>query len=138
MLTGITLVENWTHYSKFDHGETEAEKTGWVLGAVDVIARSAIQDNAQTWVNGEGGMVLVNRNSLRNIEIVRFGLKGFTNFKDAKGADIKCEFVRRILAGSEYQVVSDATMAQIPDLIIGELADEIISKNTGSDGLRKK
>jgi hypothetical protein len=138
MLTGITLVEHWTHYSKYDHGTSEAEKTGFELGAVDVIVRSAIQDNAQSWISGEGGMQMVNKSATKNYEMVRFGLKGWTNFKDAKGNELKIEFVDRIVGGAPYKIVSDDSLKLIPGPVIAELADEIIEKNTASDTLRKK
>jgi hypothetical protein len=138
MLTGITLVENWTHYSKYDQGEDETKKTGFVLGALDVMVRSTIADNATTWVQGESGMQMVNKTAGRNYELVRFGLRDVTNFPDEKGNELKISFVDRVLGGSPYKVVSDDFLKLIPGAVITELADELISKNSASDTLRKK
>jgi len=137
-IKGLSLVEVEPFYSSFDDAP-EAEKTKWLLGPVDLMVRSYIQDNAISWVPGDGGMVMTNKAAFRNFEICRFGLKGFENFKDDKtGADIAFVEVDRALNGKTYKNVSDDVLNRIPGQVIQEIAERLIEINTATEALRKK
>ena len=82
MLTGITLAENEDFTSSHDDAP-DGEKTVFVIGAIDVFARSFIQDNVTVWRQTDEGMVILNRTAQRNFELCRFGIKDIKNFKDA-------------------------------------------------------
>jgi len=137
MLTGITLVENQEFRSKHDEAPAE-NQTVFIIGAIDVLVRSFIQDNATAWEQTEQGMHLINKSATRNFEICRFGLKGVKNFKDSKGNDLEISFSKRNIGGKFYDVVDDNFLTKIPGIVVGELAERIIEINTASDDLRKK
>jgi hypothetical protein len=137
MLIGITLVENWSYSSVLDTAP-EADKTIFVLGAIDVMVRSFIADNATVWLQSDNGLQLMNKTAARNYELVRFGLKDVQNFKDAKGNDLKIVFVDRAVGGALYKVVSDDFLKMVPPQVIAELAGQIIEKNSTSADLVKK
>jgi hypothetical protein len=44
---------------------------------------------------------------------VRFGLKGWRNFKDAAGSEITPAFVKAFIAGKSYQVLADDVVRQL-------------------------
>lgn len=103
------------------------------------MVRSYIQDNTISWIQqAEGGMQMVNRTASRDFEVCRFGLKGFENFKDDKGNDIKFSTVDRALFNKIYKVVDDAVLNKIPGSVIAELSSRIIELNTQTEELRKK
>lgn len=136
-ITGLSLAENTPFRSSYDNAP-EDQQTVFILGAVDVLVRSSIQDNAQSWESAEGGMRLVNKTAYRNIELVRFGLKGFEKFKDEKNNDIVFKTIDRVVGGKLYKVLSDDIVFKIPPEVLQELAEEILHINTGGVELRKK
>ncbi len=137
MLTGVTLVEEFPFYSQYDTA-AEADKTKFLLGPIDVQIRSRINDDTNEWLQTDAGMKLTTKGMARNLELIRFGLKGVENFKDKTGNDIKITFVNRIVGGIPYQVVSETFLNTIPMLVIRELADKIYELNTAGDDLVKK
>ncbi len=109
MITGISLSETKDFVSQYDKGE---QKTIWKLGVLD----SEIFD-----LLGE------DKNPLRLMsDAVRFGLKGFDNFKDANGNIIKFDTVNRAVGQYSYKIVSDNIMKIIPPQIKTELGTEIL------------
>jgi len=137
MLTGVTLAENEDFTSSFDDAPDD-QKTVFVCGGIDVLARSHIQDNTTIWKQTEEGMVMLNRTAVRNFELLRFGLKDIRNFKDKAGNDIKIAFVDRTLGNKLYKNVSDDTLNLIPGQVIVEVANHIAEINMATDELRKK
>lgn len=110
MITGISTQETKDFISQYDKGEP---KTIWKISAID----SEVFD-----LVGDYG-----RNPLRMMsEAVRFGLKGFENFKDAYGNTVKFSTVSRPVGPNNYQVVADNIMKIIPPEIKTELGGEIL------------
>lgn len=138
MLIGVSLVETMPYFSKYDEEPDETKKTKFLIGAVDVMTRSAIADEATIWISTPAGMQMQNRASFRNHEMIRFGLKGVENYKNAAGGDIPLTFETRIISGKPYEVVSDAFLKTLPGLVIEELANKITEINTATDENRKK
>jgi len=110
MIKGLGLSETKDYISEYDKG---VEKTTWKIGVLD----SDIFDLV-------GGNVL-NRLSAMT-EVVRFGLKGFANFKDNSGNEITFHTTNRIIGAVTYKIVADSIMKVIPPEIKYELANEII------------
>lgn len=73
------------------------------------------------------------RVSLRGYNLVRFGLKGFENFKDKNGEDIGFSEDRIPVDGKSYTVVSEKVMTLLPYALISELAQQLDKQNTMSD-----
>ena len=109
-ITGISLSETKDYVSNLDNIEP---KTIWKLGVLDAEVFASL---------GE----LVNNPLKMMLEIVRFGLKGFENFKDANGNDVKFATISRNVGPYNYKVVSDSVLKIIPSNIINELGSEIL------------
>lgn len=109
MITGINLSETKDYVSQYDKSES---KTIWKLGVL----------NAEIFMS-----LGVDKNTLKIVfEVVRFGLKGFENFKDSVGNDIKFSTISQVYGMSNYQVVAENIMKIIPPEIITELGVEIL------------
>ena len=66
-------------------------------------------------------------------ETVRFGLKGWSNFADDKGNDLKISHVDKQLAGRTYQVVNEEAMDLLHADVIREISEELTKVNTLSE-----
>lgn len=116
MITGIDLSETKDYVSKFDRGE---QKTVWKL--------STLSSQVISYCIGS------KQNMDLAIELVRFGLRGFENFKDKKGVHISFNTVSRPLNGRNYNVVCDEIVNIIPAKILDELGAELLSSSNMTD-----
>jgi hypothetical protein len=72
-----------------------------------------------------------------NIDTVRFGLRGFENFKDAKGNDIKFTTTDIQLNNRDYKVASDEVLKNLGIRLVAELAGKIKEASEVSSGDEK-
>lgn len=108
-IKGISLAETKEYISQYDKDEP---KTKFIIGPLD----SEIFD-----LLGE------DKNPLRLMsDAVRFGLKGFENFKDGNGNVVKFDTISRAVGSYNYKVVSDSIMKIIPPQVKTELGMEIL------------
>jgi hypothetical protein len=108
-IKGLGLGETQDYISQYDK---EEPKTIWKLGVLD----SEIFD-----LLGE------EKNPLRIMsEAIRFGLKGFENFKDSNGNVVKFDTVSRAVGSYNYKVVANNIMKIIPPQVKTELGSEIL------------
>lgn len=119
--------------SIYDGDRGTEDATIWLIGALDSRTSGRIRDAATKFTvdpNATADEVTTSINTSEvNFQRVQYGLKGFENFKDPDGNDVKFE-TRVVRKGNvSYTVVSEDVMALIPDAIISELADEIIKSN---------
>jgi hypothetical protein len=118
-----------------------SDPTTWILGTLDLRARTYIQDETATFeVSSErptdkAGVKL--RIGERNVLIVRFGLKGWRNLKDAHGQEIPFEQDTVPLDGKSYPVVARRLIEMLPYELIEELAGAILALNTLMEHDRK-
>ena len=109
MIKGLSLSETKDFISQYDK---EEPKTIWKIGVLD----SEIFD-----LLGE------DKNPLRLMsDAVRFGLKGFENFKDENGNIVKFDTISRAVGQYNYKVVSDSIMKILPPQVKTELGTEIL------------
>jgi hypothetical protein len=101
--------------------------TTFKLRPLDVFLNGYIYDNASQLSRKEGdeSVGIHTRINQTNIEAVRHGLAGFTNFTDAKGGDVKFETQKAVVNGRPYEVVNDAVMNKLGLRLIQELAAKI-------------
>ena len=101
--------------------------TAFRLAGLDVFLMARIYDDSSTLTRGASPdeVGLKTRINQTNIEAVRFGLKGWEHFTDAKGDDLPFTTNKRTLDGRDYEVVSDTCMNRLGNRLIGELAGEI-------------
>jgi hypothetical protein len=65
-----------------------------------------------------------------DVEVVRFGLKAMTNFKDQAGNEVPFTTQNRSVLGKTYAVVSEDILRTLPTVVTRELANEIRTLNT--------
>ncbi len=111
--------------------------TVWKLGILDARIKSYLEDAATSFEFGAGGAegqakTTLNLNA-QAVEIVRFGLKGFSNFVDVDGKEVKFDTIARAVGGKSYNVVAESVLSLIPYNTIKELAKDIQKDNEFSE-----
>jgi hypothetical protein len=111
------------------------DPTIWLIGPIDAILWNAILDEATKFSGESDGkntaslQMQVNRNS-RNAQLVRFGLRGWRNFKDSSGNQISFSTVSTSVPSvGNRQGLSDQMLDRIVPYI-AELADQIYKANS--------
>ncbi len=111
------------------------EATIWKIGALDSRTMAFLKDATTKFSVSPSSMSGDNPSvdtavarAQQQFDTVAFGLRGWSNFKDAEGNDIKFETRKRMIGGSkEYRVVLDHLVSMIPEELISELAEQIAS-----------
>jgi hypothetical protein len=120
-----------------EHVEIKEGATSFKLRGLDVFLMGLIYDNASTLSGKEGSTEygIHTKVNQTNIEAVRHGLIGFTNFADAKGNALSFSTQRAVVNGRPYDVVADAIMNTMGVRLIQELAQQIknISEVTAAE-----
>lgn len=110
MIPGINLMETLSFTSKYDITEP---KTVWRYGIIDSEALPVVLES--------GGGTLS-----QMTELVRFGLRGFENFRDNSGKEIAFATEQVVLRGRVFQVLASSVLRQIPRQVILELGVKIL------------
>lgn len=113
MITGIDTGLAQDYVSKFDNSEP---KTIWKIGVLSAQVFAYVGSKISDSAKSIEGM----------IEIVRFGLKGFENFKDKDGNDVKFTTQSKDVYSGTFHIVSDNIISFIPIDIIIELGGKIL------------
>lgn len=111
-----------------DDGE---QKTIFKLGVIDSFTRAYIDDkySIRKTIDGKVDLEDVNVHA-KYLEFVRFGLRGWVNFKDGLGQDIPFETVEVNLPNiGKRTVASDSSLKRLTLGWIVELGVEILSHN---------
>ena len=101
--------------------------TVFKLRSLDVFLMGHIWDSASVLrgVQGSEEVGIHTRVNQTNIDAVRHGLVGLTNFADAKGNAIRFETQKAVVNGRPYDVVADSVMNCLGIVLIQELGREI-------------
>jgi hypothetical protein len=101
--------------------------TTFKLRSLDVFLMGHIWDSASVLrgVQGSEEVGIHTRVNQTNIDAVRHGLAGLSNFADAKGSAIKFETQKAVVNGRSYDVVADSVMNCLGIVLIQELGREI-------------
>lgn len=113
MITGIDTGLAQDYISKFDGSEP---KTIWRIGVLSAHAFAYVGSKISDPTKSIDGM----------IEIVKYGLLGFNNFKDKDGNDVKFTTQSENIHSSSCRCVSDNIINLIPVDIIIELGGKIL------------
>ena len=113
MITGIDTGLAQDYISKFD---TSEPKTIWKIGVLSAHAFAYVGSKISDPTKSIEGM----------IEIVRFGLLGFSDFKTKDGTDVKFTTQNKDIYSSSQRIVSDNIISLIPVDIIIELGGKIL------------
>lgn len=136
-LYGVSLMETQDYVSTHDSNKTEAEgATVFVLGTLDLGMRMKLLDNAFDMVQGGEGpaRININRNTV-NMDAVKYGLKGWRNFRDRSGEkEIPFTTETETLGGKPYTVVSKECMNLLPTNVLLELGQKIMDINSVDAG----
>ena len=115
----------------------EEGATVFELGVLDVFLMGMIYDRSTSITRNEGSddVGFQTRINQTNIETVRFGLRGWRNFKTAAGDDIPFIPEKRFVNGREYLQAADASLNALGIRLIRELGQEIKARSevTGHD-----
>lgn len=114
MAQGLNLAASKEHVCSMDK---DTPPTKWHIGAVD----SVIMTMAGLGSKSTSDVMMT---------LVKFGLKGVADFKDAQGKEIQFEKGQEIVSGVTYQVVARSLLRVIPLAYIVELGTEILNLST--------
>ncbi len=139
-LVGITLDATEEYESTYDPQKGQEGATKFVLGTLPARVQAMLRDKATKFrpdPNENNNVVAEFLPNEAAFETVRYGLRGWKNFLDAKGDEIEFKTVSRSVAGRQFQVVSEMILDLLPLEVIQELADKIRNLNKASEEERK-
>lgn len=137
MITAIDIDATREYTCKAERELPEAERTVFKLGTIDSITMGKL-DRMDVEFNSETNDTKVQANILgREIEFVRHGLKGWTNFKDSKGVEVQENFITVGRVGGSVKQLHDDVLRRIPVAVIKELAQAIREQNVIGEPERK-
>lgn len=110
MITGINLLETLSFTSRFD---TTEPKTIWKYGIIDSEAMPIVMESNE----GTLGQMT---------ELVRFGLRGFENFRDGNGKEIQFVTEPQVFRGRVFHVLAPSVLRVVPRQVILELGIKIL------------
>ena len=128
MITGTSKHEVAEHISRYDAAKTEADgATVFLIGVLDLDLKVHLQDSAMAF-SSEG--IIVNRSNHKLAEAMRFGVRGWKNYKDPKGNDIPFKTITRIVNGKPYDYMDQETANAVSDMkIVQELGNKVLVVN---------
>ncbi len=130
-ITGISIAETSEFILPFDSAKTKDEgATVFILGSLDAYQRAELNDSVVRMVQTEAGMELIpNRNSAA-LRAARYGIRGWENFKDEKGNDIKFESVTEIKNNKSYTIAKASCLEKLPATALIAIGEEVMRLNT--------
>jgi len=136
-ITAISIGQTWEFISKYD--PDRENPTVFVLQVLPARVLAHLQDEATVFEVGDNPNERATKLRLNatDYEIVRFGLADIRNLRDEHGQEIKFSTERVNRWGKSYTVASHQILDRLPQVVIKELAEEILQKNTLSEGERK-
>jgi hypothetical protein len=126
-IKALTLSAVQTVESAQDPAAGTPDATKFTIGALDAFVSSWINDRMLTFTDSDGDAKSAAQVKLHeaNIDTVRFGLKSWENYQDAKGNNVEFKTAKRIVLGKPYVVVADECLAVMHQELIAELAYKI-------------
>jgi hypothetical protein len=132
-IVGITLDAERSFESKYDSEKGKVSATKWKIGTLDSRIAGRLKDMATSITLDptkaeEEITTNINSHDVAFYTVV-YGLRGWTNFKDAAGKDIKFKTAKRNHGGDSYTVADPEVVKKIPQVVLSELAAEINKDN---------
>ncbi|MBS7812349.1 hypothetical protein [Roseococcus pinisoli] len=128
----VQILSSITKYqSKSDPDYGTDQATTFELGPVDVFCDTQIFDRMLEYKTDDADGVEASRFMMNqmNLDKVRFGLRGWTNFQNEKGEQVAFSSTIRQVAGRPYTVASNEAVALLGIELVRELAEKIRSLN---------
>lgn len=126
-IKALTLSRTKVHESDLDPAKGTPDATQFTIGAIDSYISSYVFDRTLVFGESAGGEREVAQVKMNesNIDVVRFGLKGWKNFKDEDNNDVEFTTVERVVMGKKYVAASDECIARMDIALIRDLASAI-------------
>jgi hypothetical protein len=135
----LNLTRTKTYESNLDPEKGTENATKFVLGALDTRLMTALADKSFEVVNTADGDQVNKSNQLTiAYNMVRFGLKGWTNYADEDGNPLEFKSGTANIGGKTYPCVQDDLLARLPLELVMELAGEVQSVNRVDEDEAKK
>ena len=131
----IDAVRNYV--CKEDRALPEEEQTVFKIGVLNSLTMAEISKMDVEFDPGSKEQKVRANIAGRDLDYVRYGLKGWENFKNAQGDEIKAIFNTISKGGRSAQVLHDNCLEQIPPRIIRELSLVILKENNLSEDEEK-
>lgn len=132
-IIGITLDATREYESVYDPAKGTDEATKFEIGTLDSRIFGQLRDKAMVIqsdpTDPEGEAETQLKGNEVSFLFVQYGLRGWENFKDAKGNDIAFKTVKRTHGQHSYACVDPELIKLIPGVVITELAGEIRKAN---------
>ena len=145
-IRGINMIEEFPWSSEHDDGQDptpekpnpDNPKTVFRFGGIDAVVRTQILDNELVFSQTEDGRAANTlRTGLRNVELVRFMIKGVTNYNNPEGNPIELVFEDRYIHGKIYKVATEHFISTLPPTILNEMGNMLVRKITDMGALVK-
>jgi hypothetical protein len=131
MLVAIDINETVEYSSTMD---TKEPRTVFLLGAIPAVVMASLKDQSRVVLvditNNDGRTPVRTNVGEMQLNYVRYGLKGWTNFKNRKGETVPFRTQKQSLSGREVEVASDESLNYLSDEIVQELADKLRDFNS--------
>ena len=135
-LVGLRADATREFQSSHDPAKGTDDATVFTLGTLTARVQVFLRDQATKFKPDPENPDKVIADFLPNsaaYETVRFGLRGWRNFKDEKGNDLPFKTVKKNLGGREYEFVSEESIELLHADIIRELSEELSKLNNLSE-----
>lgn len=132
-LVGIRVGATREYELKRDPERGTPEATKFLIGTVLARVAGWIKDRAATFTGSPDGGSEITAAFHGNdaaYDLVRFGLKGWSNFRNDTGNDLPFKTESRIIKGVSLDAVTDECMDALSLEDIRELSEEIEKANT--------
>jgi hypothetical protein len=137
MVKAVNIDAVFDYVCKDDKGLPKEEQTTWKIGVLDSLTMADVSQMDVSFDPGSKEQCVRANIAGRELDYVRYGLKGWDNFKKANGEDIKPRFNTISKGGRPAQVLHDDCLRQIPPKIIRELSEVILNENGLSESGEK-
>jgi hypothetical protein len=135
-LVGLRQDATREFQSDLDKGKGTPEATVFTLGTLTARVQVYLRDQATKFKpdpENPGEVVAEFLPNHSAFETVRFGLKGWANFKDDEGKDVPFNTENQKLGGRDHMVVDEDSMDFLHGDVIRELAEALNEINTLSE-----
>lgn len=128
-IMGISLEATSVFESEYDSAKGTPEATKFKLGTLDSRIYGRLKDQSTSiTIDPQKAKEEITTNINGNevaFNTVVYGLRGWENFRDGEGNDIKFHTLKRTHGDTSYRIADPALVMMIPQVIIQELAEAI-------------
>jgi len=130
---GISKFETETFFSVKD----KEKEVPFEIGSLDVDIKAKLTDEMYSMGlgDGSGGMNVGTNKNTTYLKTVKFGLRGWKNFKDKDGNEIPFVTGEQYMNNKQYTALADSSLQAMPLWLIREIGAKILESNDVDAGL---